>query len=33
MTKPQLSAYAEAMRVDFAKHGVTLEFPAQDAAS
>ena len=27
MTKPQLSQYLEAMRDDFGKHGVLLEFP------
>lgn len=27
MTKPQLSKYLEAMRADFLKHGVRLEFP------
>jgi hypothetical protein len=30
MTKEQLSKYAEAMRADFAKHGVILEFPPDE---
>lgn len=32
MTKPQLSAYLEAVQADFHKRGVMLEFPKQDAA-
>jgi hypothetical protein len=28
MTKPQLSAYLEAVQQDFLKHGVKLEYPA-----
>lgn len=31
MTKEQLSKYAEAMQADFAKRGVMLEFPPEDA--
>lgn len=32
MTKPQLSAYTEAVKADFAKQGVMLEFPVPRAA-
>lgn len=30
MTKPQLSAYLEAMQADFARRGVRLEFPEDE---
>jgi hypothetical protein len=33
MTKPQLSAYLEAMQTDFMACGVMLEFPVDDSAN